>query len=258
MQTVKLHVTKAYWPYKAQILELPANHHGREILRFGRNVVSKKQINLPGNYSIDVVVKSFAKPVLLKGILNTHFVQSKAKRSLQNAQLLTKLGISTPEPIACIEHICFHSIRESYFLCKFWRHNYDLGNFLYRDVSNVKNTEVLLEELAIFTANQHKMGVYHQDYNPGNILVNVRNSEFSFALVDLNRIKIGNMSMEDRIKGLVRLTPNPDKMEIFARIYYDQMGIQQEDFCYQLLTTHNKFWSRRLQREDLFRRLKLR
>ena len=90
------------------------------------------KIEQEGEKSIEIVVKAFAIPGPLKGLLKANLLQSKANCSKINAERLLEKGILTPDPIACIEQLKLRCLQRSYYICRYWHHNYDLGAFLYR------------------------------------------------------------------------------------------------------------------------------
>ena len=250
MKSVRIFVTEPFMDYYDQIAEIPASYQLGRTLQSGRNLITKFKINQNSGKQLDIVVKAFAKPGKIKGFVNANIAQNKAKKSILNAEYLLKLGISTPEPIASIENFKFLCIRESFYVCRFWYHNYNLGDFLYRGVSSGVNTQFLLENLCQFTAEQHNKGILHLDYNPWNILVRVKEDSFNFALVDLNRVRITNLRMQDRIRGLIRLALIPETISIIGSIYAKQIGVDQNAFRLRLLAEHRKFWTKRIRFEN--------
>ena len=246
MTAVRIRVAEPYRAYHDQVAELPGSLARRGVtLHSGRNLIKRLSIARAGGDSIEVVVKAFALPGAMRGFMCAHLRRSKALRCLINAKRLLEMGVGTPAPIACIEHREFQCLRQSYYVSRYWRHDYDLTALLYRGVSPGPDTHVLLEQLARFTAEQHDRGVLHLDYNPGNILVRARGGSFDFALVDLNRLRFTHLDMQDRISGLVRLTTIADYMRIIGRHYASLCGTDPDDFCRRLEADQRRFVTRR-------------
>ena len=257
MKTVRICISKPFREYGEQIAEIPKKfNRSSSTLHLGRNVIKKLEIKQTSGERIDIVVKAFATPGRLKGFIHANILQSKAKCSKINAEHLLEMGIPTPAPIASIEELNFHCIQHSFYACRFWYHNYDLGASLYRGEAQGLKSQLLLEKLVPFTLEQHNKGILHLDYNPGNILVRVRGEKIEFSLVDLNRLKFKMLEMEDRINGLVRLSPIKETINKVGMLYSNNMGIEQDYFCKRLLQEHQKFWDRRLRLEKMFRFLK--
>ncbi len=256
MNSVKFSVSEPFQAYYDQIADIPINYQHGSTLQSGRNLIKKLKISKTGGETVEIVVKSFAIPSRFKGFINSNFLQTKAKKSFLNAEYLLNLGITTPEPIACIERVTFKCIKESFYVCRFWYHNYNLGDFLYSGVSSGVDTQLLLECLAKFTAEQHNKGILHLDYNPGNILARFKDGCFSFALVDLNRVRITNIGKRDRIRGLVRLTPVSETIRIIGKEYSNQVGYNPDEFCSRLEAEHRRFWTRRIRFEKWIGALK--
>ena len=246
MTEVRTCIAESYGDYSGQIGELPGRLDDEgTILHVRRNLLKTLVITSPGRESIEVAVKAFAVPAVLRGFVYAHLRESKARRSMTNAQKLLELGVSTPDPVACIEYRNRGCLRHTYYVCRFWQHDYDLTALLYRGISHGPDTRALLEQLARFTLAQHDHGVLHRDYNPGNILVRSRAGTFDFSVVDLNRLRFKLPHMNDRISGLVRLTNFPDHLRVIGGCYARLHGTDPDEFCRRLEAEHRRFVARR-------------
>ena len=246
MTDVRTCIAESYGDYSAQIGELPGRLANQgATLHARRNLLKTLVLSRPGREAIEVVVKAFAVPARLRGFVYAHLRESKARRSMTTAQKLLELGVCTPDPVACIEHRARGCLRHTYYVSRFWRHDYDLTALLYRGISRGSDTQTLLEQLARFTLAQHDHGVLHRDYNPGNILVRSTAGRFDFSVVDLNRIRFKRMNMNDRISGLVRLTNFVDDRRIIGCHYARLHGIDPEHFCRRLEAEQRQFEARR-------------
>ena len=239
-------VREPYLDYGDQIGDVPRCLDARGVtLHSGRNLIKAVAIGNPGDESIEVAVKAFRVPDRPRGFVYAHLRPSKARRSMAHAEKLLELGIGTPDPVACIEHVDAGCLRESYYFSRYWPTDIDLADLLYRRGTLGERTDALLHELARFTFMQHENGVRHLDYNPGNILVRSLGQGFGFALVDLNRLRLERLDMEDRISGLVRLTTSVDYLRIIGREYAGMCGVDAGGFCRQLEEASRRFTSRR-------------
>ena len=70
--------------------------------------------------------------------------------------------------------------------------------------------EDLLRAFARYTAALHEAGICHQDYSPGNVLVNGEGDCFQFALIDINRMKFRQMDLKKGCKNLMRMFENEE------------------------------------------------
>ena len=238
----RLSVAEAYRAYRESIGELPDRLPDEGVtLHAARNLIKTLAISNPGGDSIEVAVKAFAVPARPRGFVYAHLRRSKALRSMLAARRLLELRIRTPDPVACIEFHHAGCLTRSYYVCRHWANDYDLTALLYREDSQGADPEPLLAQLARFTAEQHDRGVQHCDYNPGNILVRSRGAQFEFALVDLNRLRFRRLDLNDRIRGLVRLTTKADYLRIIGQQYAALLGADPDDFCRRLDQEHIRF-----------------
>ncbi|MCY4186085.1 MAG: hypothetical protein OXC82_00675 [Rhodobacteraceae bacterium] len=245
-KTIRTSLADHYKSYYSQISLLPAmiTCNG-EILHDERNLAKKTIMTNDEGNSIHIVVKRFRTPGWLRGYVDLNLRISKALRSMNNANRLLELGILTPDPIGCIECLEFNCMRQSYYISRFWEQNYRLSTLLYQGISSGVDQQIIIGELASFTAKQHDRGILHLDYNPGNILTRLEGDKIEFALVDLNRIRFGRLGWKERISGLVRLTLLPEKMRMMGKYYSEIYGVDQEKFCRELEQAHRQFWNRR-------------
>ena len=246
MNVARTRIGERYRAYRSQIGELPRRMavEGRT-LHSGRNVVKKMAIASPGNAPIEVAVKAFRVPARPRGYVYARLRLSKARRCMVYGRKLLEMGVSTPDPVACIELEEFGCLRESYYVSRYWKPDCDLIALLYKAVSTDLDINALLGHLARFTFLQHEKGVIHSDYNPGNILTRSQEGGFEFSLVDINRLRFKTPDLKDRIDTLIRLTTVVEYLGIIGREYASLYGVGTEGFCRELQRAHLRFRGRR-------------
>jgi hypothetical protein len=165
-----------------------------------------------------VNIKYFKKPGLLKGIIYGMFRESKAKRSFEYAKYLSGHNILTPKPIAYIEDKSAVVLNDSYYICS--HVNYD---FTFRELIHdplFPDRQNILEQFTEFTYRMHEARVNFLDHSPGNtLIVNKGNGEYDFYLIDLNRMKFQDMSIEARMANFKKLWPSKTMVKIIAAKY---------------------------------------
>lgn len=164
-------------------------------------------------------VKSFKIPNKLNQIVYKFFRPSKAKRSYEFALKLLEKGIGTPTPVAYYEDFGALGLQKSYYASI--HQDVDLTFRELVEIPDYPDHENILRQFSRFCYRLHQAGVEFKDHSPGNTLIKKQeNGQYSFYLVDLNRMKFHNeMSLELRMKNLSRLTPKKDMIKIMADEY---------------------------------------
>lgn len=182
-----------------------------------RNLI--KIVNYDGQ---KLVVKAFKIPNFINKIAYRFFRKSKAARSYYNAQYLEKHGIGTPAPVAFLEKVSGWGFYDSYYVSAYYDHD-----FTFREITNdenLANKERILIQFTRFMYNMHEAGIYFLDHSPGNTLIKRANGVFTFALVDLNRMKFYDIPYEHRLKNFERLSPKKWMYEIMGTEYAKLSG----------------------------------
>ena len=94
-------------------------------------------------------------------------------------------------------------------------------DFTYRELTtdfNIPNYEKILREFTRFTYQLHENGI-NFDHSPGNTLIKRQDEDYLFFLVDLNRMKFGNLSFEERVRNFSKLTTHKSMIEVMSDEY---------------------------------------
>ena len=166
------------------------------LLEDRRNVIREDRI-----LGTHLVIKSFRRIYFPNKIRYSFFAASKAQRGYDNANVLLNSGFNTPKPIAYIEVSRWGIIHESYLVCEYTQ----LKSLRAVTDESTSPSKKLMLDLAGFTFSLHQNGIYHVDYNLGNILVDRKNDKFDFALIDNHRMDFGPVSVKKGIKNMVKL-----------------------------------------------------
>lgn len=184
-----------------------------DIIQEGRNSVSLHTL-ADGS---KVVIKAFRTPNWLNRMVYRYFRKSKAKRSFEYANLLRSKGIGTPDPILYIENFDFLGLKDSYYISAYT--NYD---FTFRELTedfSIPNHEQILRAFTRFTYHLHKNKINFLDHSPGNTLIKSHASGYNFFLVDLNRMRFGDMDLKSRVKNFSKLTIHKSIIQLMSNEY---------------------------------------
>ena len=186
-------------------------------------------------------VKRFKTPVLLNRLIYTFFRPSKAQRSFQYALKLIDMNIETPQPVAYIHLNRGGLLHDSYYISRQVDHN---RNFYEFGKGGVEGREYILMAFAGFTADIHKKGILHKDYSPGNILFKDENGVVNFCMVDINRLRFGDVSVRKGCSNFVRLWGQKSFYELIVRRYAEIRDGDPETCLKRALHARKKFWKR--------------
>ena len=179
-------------------------------------------------------VKAFKVPNWFNKIIYKYIRDSKAKRSYNYATLLLERGIGTPKPIAFYEQKSFFGLEKSFYISQHLE--FDL---MFRDLvenNNYPDKDIILKQFMSFCYKLHQNGIEFLDHSPGNTLIKKESeNKYSFYLVDLNRMIFHKeMTFEQRMKNLSRLTPYQDMIQIMSK-EYAILSNEEEDLVFDTL-----------------------
>ncbi len=167
-------------------------------------------------------IKAFKVPNFFNKIAYRFLRKSKAQRSFEYANKLLQLGIGTPHPIAYYEFKSPFTFGKSYYISAHL--DYDLT---YRELIHnldYPDHENILRAFTRFTYKLHKNNILFLDHSPGNTLITKPGKDYTFSLVDLNRMVFKPLSFEERIKNFQRLTIHESMVKIMSDEYAKSSG----------------------------------
>lgn len=186
-------------------------------------------------------VKRFRVPHLLNRLVYTWMRAPKAVRAYRNALRLTELDIPTPEAVACI--LCSHGglLGESFLITR----QSSLTSTMVRIAQGMTGQEELVVAFAQMTARMHEQGVLHRDYSPQNILCDRVDGRWQFDIVDINRLRFGEVGMHDGCRSFARLWGKEDFFTLLAREYAKARGFDPDACVAEVLAARKRFWEHR-------------
>lgn len=186
-------------------------------------------------------VKRYCCPKWYNRIIYTWFRTPKAIRAYQNALLLNQRGVATPEPIAYI--LCHKGLlAESYLITQ----QIDYAHRLYEWGDGLTDgREEVMRAFGRFTANMHLQQICHLDYSPGNILYDQIDGTWQFAVVDINRMRIGHVSVARGCANMERLWGEEAVYHYIAEGYAETRHIDIESCFQRMWQAHQTFWRKR-------------
>ena len=173
----------------------------------------------------------------------------KGERAFEYPKILRDKGIGTPEPIALIEERnLLYMLGYSYLITL----QCDYGHTLY-EVGNAKpgEYEQLAKALAHFAANIHNRHILHKDFTPGNILWTKDEEGFQFMLVDINRMKFGEVSIPEGLFNLRKFWGPKDFIRILASEYALLRNTDVDKAVDYVMKERAKFWTKYSKKHEI-------
>lgn len=243
-----------YKDWKDFLLSIPSrmDSEGTWIYGHKRNLI--KSFEAPDGTVL--VVKRYHKPRWINLFVYSWGIRKpKGVRAYRYATILINHGIETPEPVAYIEHRECGFLLDSYLItlqCTYPHRLYEMGD------AKPNVYEPMAKALASFAAHMHDEGILHLDFSPGNILWEKdANGEYHFSLVDINRMRFGNISMKAGCENFARLWGPKAFIVLLTKEYARRRGFDV-DVCVDIaLRARRKFWTRHLKRNNVPFKLEL-
>ncbi len=216
-----------------------------------RNLI--KSFTAPDGTELNV--KRFHQPAILNNIIySTGLRQPKGQRAFFYPERLLSKGIETPKAVAYIEERSnFGLLGQSYFIslqCPYRHLLYEMGD------ATPENYEPMAIALARFAAHMHNQQVLHRDFSPGNILWEFQQS-YQFSIVDINRMRFGEVSMEDGSKSFARLWGPKRFIQLLVEEYARQRNFNPQACVDITMKARTSFWTRYSKRHEVKFKLEL-
>lgn len=187
---------------------------------------------------IRMVVKTFKKPTEFNRIVYSFLRPTKAKRSYEYSLRLMENGVDVPEPIGYIEKnkgLFFHTGCYISLYTDFQ----PISDYLNRKVSD-EDVKAFISSFAVYAADFHSKGFVHNDFNIDNILYKVEDGHFCFKLIDLNRVKFNNRSLQKCAKDLSNVHFKPEMMSLVISLYCQARNLDVEKFSRMIGKSRSK------------------
>lgn len=219
------------------------------LLHDGRNQV--KQI-MCGNTCL--IVKRYHHFRWLKAFIYGSLRKSKACRAYENGCELLRRGVLTPEPVAYFESRRKGFLTDCFYICL--PTDWKPIDCLITPSDNFDH--VLAEEYALFVASLHEKGILHNDLNPGNVLYTQKDEDYSFQLIDINRMTFcspGKLTKVQCMDNLTRFWWLSPVYRFILNRYAAARGWGEQDVekAIRIKERHDQAWIRRKNFLSIFR-----
>ncbi len=219
---------------------------GEYVVEGDRNTI--KKVALDGTV---FNIKKFKTPNIFQSLVYQFLRKSKAKRSFEYASKLLEADIHTPFPVAYLERFSF-GLKESFYVSKHLDYDFDFRVLNHNP--KWPNRAEILRQMTQFTFQLHEHGIEFLDHSPGNtLIVNKGNQQYDFYLIDLNRMRFGQLDFKQRMKNFRRLWLSKTMINIMAPVYANLYGTSEAE-THDLMT----FYSRKFQRKINLKKLRRR
>lgn len=237
---MKIKINPKYEEMRSFIERIPDvfEKEGR-VIYTGRNLI--KVMEAPDGTVINV--KRYHAP---KGpnrlIYSLGIRKPKGERAFEYPMILEKKGIGTPTPIALIEERNAIGLLGYTYLITLQCDNL---HTLYEVGDAVPGTyEKLAKALAHFAADMHNKKILHKDFTPGNVLWKQDDEGFHFIIVDINRMKFGEISVKGGLYNLRKFWGPKEFIRILVSEYAKVRDYNVDEAVDYVMKERAKFWTR--------------
>lgn len=221
---------------------------GEYVIQGERNDI--KLAKIEGN---SLNIKKFKSPGPFQSLVYQHLRKSKAKRSFENAEILINLGIKTPVPIAYLE-IFSVGLKESFYVSEHINYDFEFRELIHNPKFKKRNE--VLKQFTQFTYKLHENGVNFLDHSPGNtLIIDNENDKYDFYLIDLNRMRFENMTLEKRMYNFRRLWLSKKMIEVIAEEYAKLYNNKYEEI-YNLMLKYSRKFQKKINSKKLRKKKK--
>lgn len=200
----------------------------------------RNEIRLIENAGLKLVIKNFRTISTANKITFSVTHVTKARKAYENSVRIEQLGIHTPTPVGYVDIYRRGFLMASYFIYLYTPYK-SAGTFF--DLP-YNESEEPLKAFAQFTYRIQKLGIFHNDYNLGNVLYSVDKSKYDFNMVDINRVRFHPYSFKRGMKNLCRLYLPVEKLCLVGSEYSRAAGTDEINTISGLFYYMAKFQSR--------------
>ena len=246
---VSIHTLPIYADKKDDILHLVKDFHkeGELLVKGSRNII---RTSFLGGEKVNI--KYFKKPNAFNALVYSLLRPSKARRSFEYAQYLSQRDILTPQPIAYIEEKEGLGLADSYYICRHIDYDFTFRELIHDPL--FPERKLILEKFTEFTYRMHENRVNFLDHSPGNtLIVNRGEGQYDFYLIDLNRMKFEDLSIEARMDNFKKLWPSKTMVKIIAAKYAELSG-QPYEKLHSILLEKTLAFKRRITKKKYLKR----
>ena len=221
---------------------------GNLIVQGSRNTIKS---NFLENETINI--KFFKKPGFIKSIIYSFFRSTKAKRSFDYANYLIDHLIETPIPIAYVEERnSLGFLGDSFYICQQIDYDFTIRELIHDPL--FPNRNEILEEFTEFTFKMHEAKVNFLDHSPGNtLIIKNGNSRYDFFLIDLNRMKFEDLSIEMRMDNFKKMWLSKQMVKVVAKKYAELSNLSEEKL-YKILLEKTTQFKRKITKKKYLKR----
>ncbi len=247
---MKIILNPNYKKQKKAILQL-VNHffdEGNLIVQGSRNTIKS---NFLDNETVNI--KFFKKPGFFKSIIYSFFRSTKAKRSFDYANYLIDHLIETPIPIAYVEERnSLGFLGHSFYICQQIDYDFTIRELIHDPL--FPNRKEILEEFTEFTFKMHEAKVNFLDHSPGNtLIIKNGNGRYDFFLIDLNRMKFEDLSIEMRMDNFKKMWLSKQMVKVVAKKYAELSNLSEEKL-YKILLEKTTQFKRKITKKKYLKR----
>ena len=141
---------------------------------------------------------------------------------------------------------------DSYYICQQIDYDFTIRELIHDPLFGERN--VILEQFTAFTYKMHEGKVNFLDHSPGNTLVVKKDSgKYDFYLIDLNRMKFEDLSIEARMDNFKKMWLSKTMVKVIAKAYA-KLSNQSEENLHAILLEKTTQFKRKITKKKYLKR----
>jgi hypothetical protein len=141
-------------------------------------------------------------------------------------------------------------LKNSYYISEHIDFDFEFRELIHN--TKFPNRELILKKFTEFTFKLHENNINFLDHSPGNTLIVKTQNDYTFYLIDLNRMRFESMTFNKRMHNFRRLWLSKAMIKVMAKTYA-KINNKDYDETHDLMLSHSRKFQLKINSKKLRR-----